>query len=88
MNFGEFATIPTIGNNPVLRGQGTREVITLCGAGDGWKSGIDSAQYALIAKRVQSRRVRAEQGFRKADNIDDRGALHAPTSCGALIVRK
>src|SRR5262249_4146856 len=75
LHLGQFGVVPAIRDDPV-RGRGSAgDVSGLRGAsesGEGWNN---SCTGAGLFEGTDRRRMRADQRFAKADNIDDGGTL-------------
>ncbi len=76
LNLGQFAIIPTIGDDAVLRGWRAGEIGGLRGAGDGGKSRNDGGLRAPVQKPADAGRGVAEERFGEANDIKNRCAFH------------
>ena len=76
MHLGEFAVIPAVADDAVLRGRRAGEIIRLRGAGDGGKGGRNLRQRAALHKLRDARRVFADERLGEADDVDDGNTLH------------
>ena len=76
LDFGQFAVVPAVADDAVLRRRFAGEIIGLRGAGDCGKCGRDVGQRAALAKFRDARRVFADERFGQADDIDDGKPVH------------
>ena len=76
LDFGEFAVVPAVADDAVLRRQFAGEIIGLRGAGHRRKCGRDLRERAALAKFRDARRVFADERLGEADDVDDGEPVH------------
>jgi len=71
LNFGQFAIVPAVGDDAVIRRRLTGEIIGLGGAGDCGESGANGREEIARDECVEFRGVRAKAGLAQTDDVDD-----------------
>ena len=76
LNFRQFAIEPTVTDNAVFARSFSGEISGLRRASDGRKCRNNFCHRPAFQKFPDTRRVLADEGISKANNVDDRGAFH------------
>src|SRR5450756_2839065 len=77
MRFCQFAIVPAVANDAMLRRRRARKIVRLRRAGDRRKGWRDAAERTALHKLRNARRVFADERLREAHHVDDSKAFHA-----------
>src|SRR5262249_43784246 len=76
LDLSQFAVVPPVAYNAVLRRWIAGQVRRLCRASDRRKRGHDGLRPSFLAKPRNAWRVLSDQRLGEADDVDDGGPLH------------